>query len=82
MNLKQRKSVPWTMFGNQRKKLQKLGQISPRFSREMGDTLRSTFKYFLRFQNTSKFVKNARFRLAVSNSSWCLEIGGSPSTRI
>ena len=33
------------MSGNQRKKLQKLGQISPEFSREIQDTLRSKFKY-------------------------------------
>ena len=43
MNPKQRKSVPWTVFGNQRKN--KLGQISPRFSREIGDSLRDKFKY-------------------------------------
>ena len=43
MNPKQRKSVPWTVFGNQRKKLHKLGQISPRFSREIGDSLRKTY---------------------------------------
>ena len=45
MNPKQRKSVPWTVFENQRKKLHKLGQISSRFSREIGDSLRSKFKY-------------------------------------
>ena len=33
------------MFGNQRKKLHKLGQISLRFSRHLGDNLRSTFEY-------------------------------------
>ena len=31
-------------FGNQRKKLHKLSQISPRFSREIRDSLRSTRK--------------------------------------
>ena len=45
MNPKQRKSVAWTIFGNQRGKLQKLDQISPRFSREIEDSLRNTFKY-------------------------------------
>ena len=58
------------MFGNRRKKLQKLGEISSRFSRENGivwEVRSNTRKYvFLRFQNTSKFVKNARLRLAIS----------------
>ena len=45
MNPKQRKSVALTMFGNQRKKLHKLSQISPRFSREIGDSLRRKLKY-------------------------------------
>ena len=34
MNPKQRKSVARMMFGNRRERLQTLGQISPRFSRE------------------------------------------------
>ena len=43
---KQRKSVAWTTSGNQRKKLviHKLSQISCGFSREIGQSLRSTFK--------------------------------------
>ena len=38
-------SILW--FGYRRKKLQKLGQILPRFSRQTLDSLRSTFKYSL-----------------------------------
>ena len=45
MNTKQRQSVEWTMFGNRWKKLHKLSQISPIFSREIRDSLRNTFKY-------------------------------------
>ena len=45
MNAKQGKSVPRGRCLEIRKKLQKLGKISPRFSREIGDSLRSTFKY-------------------------------------
>ena len=71
MNPQQRKSVAWTMFGNRREKLHKLGHISPKFSPEIGDNLRSKFKYSYVglppiFENTSKFVKNTRLRLAIS----------------
>ena len=40
---KNKEIKPRRMFGNRRKKLHKLGRIPPRFSREIRDSLRSTY---------------------------------------
>ena len=74
MHPKQGKSVAWTMFGNQRKKLQKLNQdFLEKYGivREVRSNTRK--EDFLRFQNTSlkvytTFTMNSFFYLSHSFS--------------